>query len=274
MNLLVKCLLWIIGLVAFDLVFLSIAGSGGIVSITVVMWCIFINIILSGVVLFRFIINPIIMLYNAVVVVDFDNDIIDFSKIDEMKLTEVKEIRFMQEKFKYLIDKLADRINRVNDEMYKSEHDKLTNCYNRTRLDRYKSNYEIAHSCCIIFIDVNNLKRMNDTFGHEAGDALIISASDHLRYWNTYGDVYRLGGDEFMVVITNKSEANIKNLFDAWYPTVGVLNRQTDGFKCVLSYGIAFTDAKFDFNSLQKIADDRMYDFKIKIKKEFGEPLR
>ena len=42
---------------------------------------------------------------------------------------------------------------------------------------------------------------MNDVYGHKAGDALIKSAADKLRFWNRFGDVYRMGGDEFFISV-------------------------------------------------------------------------
>ena len=86
---------------------------------------------------------------------------------------------------------------RYNNETYKSEHDALTGCYNRNHLSKVKSRYEQQRSFFVVFIDVNNLKRMNDEFGHEAGDSLLKNVASKMQFWNSYGDVYRLGGDEF-----------------------------------------------------------------------------
>lgn len=274
MSLLVKMLLGLISLLGVDLLIVGVASSGGVVSVSVVV----IILVLTGVagvaLLLKYILLPVQKLYDAVNLIDFDSNVIDFSKVDELELSGFKEVRFLQDRFKYLIDKLSDRINRVTNITYESEHDVLTNCYNCARLEKYQSSYEEARSCCIIFIDVNNLKKMNDQFGHEAGDALLSTASDKIRFWSIYGDVYRVGGDEFMVVIINQTEPHIMQLYNNWYPSVGILNRQTDGFKCVLSCGIAYASDSIDFDALRKIADDRMYEFKVAIKKKFGESMR
>ena len=218
--------------------------------------------------------KPINNLHNALNIIDFDKDIIDLSKLDQMEVSGFKEIQFIIIKFKYLLDIITERINRVNSETYKSEHDGLTGCYNRVHLDNVKSMYEYSQSCCIIFIDVNNLKRMNDEFGHEAGDSLLKSAAYKLNFWSNYGDVYRMGGDEFMIVVLNKTSDYVNKLIDQWYPSVGQLNRDTDGFKCVLSYGVAFGTRGCNFDALMKKADDTMYKMKVALKKKFGEPMR
>lgn len=274
MNIVVKTLLVAVCMLCFDLLIVCIAGGSGSISVPVAVIIITLTVALEVILLLKFLVLPIQKLYEAVVLIDFGNDIIDFTKVDSLKIEGLKEVRFLQNKFKYLIERLSDRIDRINNVTYESEHDKLTKCYNRERLEKYQSSYEEAKSCCIIFIDVNNLKRMNDQFGHNAGDSLLENAADKIRFWSTYGDVYRVGGDEFIVVIVNQTEGHIKRLFDTWYPTVGVLNRQSDGFKCVLSCGIAYASDRIDFEALRKIADDRMYEAKVAIKEKFGEPLR
>lgn len=218
--------------------------------------------------------KPILTLYNTVKNIDFDAYVVDFTELDELKV-DIKSdspIDKLALKVKYLADVITSRINDVNTEVYKAEHDKLSGCYNRVHLDRLKANYQ-DNNFAVIFIDVNNLKRMNDEFGHDAGDALIKKAARSLDFWTTYGDVYRMGGDEFMIVTTGISEDLMLEYIERWYSSVGQLNRESDPFKCVLSYGIAFGKVGEDFDKIEKIADNRMYEFKIKIKKKFGEPL-
>lgn len=218
--------------------------------------------------------KPVDELYDALKNIDFDSSIVDFTALDNLKVdTKSDEILDrLTVKTKYLADIITSRINDVNYEVFKAEHDELSGCYNRQHLDRVKSYYE-ENKFAIIFIDVNNLKRMNDEFGHEAGDNLLKNAANKLSFWNTYGDVYRMGGDEFMIVTTNITEELMNEYINEWYPTVGQLNRETDPFKCVLSYGVAFGTVGDDFGKIQKIADDRMYEMKIQLKKKFGEPL-
>ena len=223
---------------------------------------------------YKNLIRPLTSLHTALSVIDFSKDVIDFSKVDTLEKTGFPEMQEIIDKFKYLLGIITERINRVNDARYQSEHDELSGCYNRMHLERVKTQYETEESFAIIFIDVNNLKRMNDVFGHDAGDALIKAAARKLQFWNTYGDVYRMGGDEFMIVVCNVSQQTLKEYIDNWYPTVGVLNRDGDGFKCVLSYGVSYAKKGKDFDTQQKLADDRMYDMKVAIKKKFGEPMR
>lgn len=274
MALVLKYILLILGILVSNLLLVGVLNKAGLLTVVAVTIIVFEIVLVISYITFVKIVKPLSGLYDALNIIDFDKDVIDFSKLDCLELTGFKEIKVVLEKFKYLLDIITERINRVNSETYKSEHDGLTGCYNRLRLDNIKSTYEFAQMFAVIFIDVNNLKRMNDEFGHEAGDALLKQATQKLNFWNTYGDVYRMGGDEFMIVLLNKQPQYVEKLVNQWYPTVGQLNRATDGFKCVLSYGISYGTKGCSFDAVQKQADDRMYDMKVALKKKFGEPLR
>lgn len=270
-----KAILTLIGVAVVNMLAVSILDGLSLLTLPVVVMLVIEICCVLGFLLYTRILNPLEKLYIALNVIDFDKEVIDFSKLDSLDCNgSINEMQSITNKFKYLLDIITERINRVNSESYKSEHDGLTNCYNRVHLDNMKNMYECSKSVTIIFIDVNNLKRMNDEFGHEAGDALLKSAAFKLGFWNNYGDVYRMGGDEFMIVVLNKNVDYMNKLVNQWYPTVGQLNRDTDGFKCVLSYGVAHGQQGCNFDALQKQADDKMYDMKVALKKKFGEPLR
>lgn len=171
------------------------------------------------------------------------------------------EIGILYSKFKEL--------SRVFDlEVYKSEHDTLSGLYNRTRLEKMHDDYYNSNELCVVYIDVNNLKKMNDNFGHEAGDVLIQTSARKLNFWRGIGDTYRLGGDEFLVVIQNRSCIECSNLIESWYSTVGCLNRDTDGFKCLMAYGVSYGGYHSDIDDLIKRADKLMYAHKAKLKEE------
>ena len=272
--LVVKMILVFVGVGIGDLSVIKVLRGSNMLNTNTISCLVLLTLILLFVVLYNMIIKPLSKLHGALKVIDFEKDVIDFSKLDQLSASGVSELKLIIKKFQYLLDIITERIDRVNSETYKSEHDGLTDCYNRVHLDKVKGSYEMSNTYIIIFIDVNNLKKMNDICGHEAGDALIRSAASHLKFWETYGEVYRMGGDEFMIVVCNKKPVEVQKLIESWYPTVGILNRETDGFRCVLSYGVAIGRKGSDFDTVQKQADDRMYDMKVAIKKKFGEPMR
>ena len=84
--------------------------------------------------------------------------------------------------------------------------DNTTGLYNRTAFKEDEAKYnEILgkdRHIGIIQFDVNNLKKTNDTYGHEYGDMLIKTVGEGLKKcFGEYGKCYRMGGDEFMVVL-------------------------------------------------------------------------
>ena len=224
-------------------------------------------------------VKPIVSLYYSLYNIDFSvtNDkAIDFTKFDKLSIKRNTEMGTITAKLGHLIDTLCNRVESLDSEVYKSTHDALSGCYNITYWKEHSPTYSQSDSICIIFLDVNNLKRINDEVGHEAGDNLIKTAASKLKYWsdNGYGDVYRVGGDEFLVAIPNIPAEKCKELADAWYSKTGRMNKETDPFACVFSMGIAYGEKGCDIGVLKKEADDRMYACKRRIKEMLGEPMR
>ena len=94
-----------------------------------------------------------------------------------------------------------------------SYYDQLTNVLNRTAFEKetiLKSDYG-----ALVFFDLNNLKIINDTMGHNAGDEYLISFASFLKViTNNSVKVYRLGGDEFILIAKNHTPEQVKTLMD------------------------------------------------------------
>ena len=89
--------------------------------------------------------------------------------------------------------------------VYKSSTDELTGLYNRRMYEEALdalSEVDKLDKCIIVALDVNGLKKVNDTLGHKAGDELIIGAASCMnKCFSSVGKVYRTGGDEFMAIL-------------------------------------------------------------------------
>lgn len=159
--------------------------------------------------------------------------------------------------------------------IYDSEHDGLTGLYNKGKyLSMFESTYQEMDSIGIFNFDVNNLKKMNDTYGHEAGDRLIIKGADSIRM--VTGDTvhgYRMGGDEFVMIACNVTEDEVLRLQKQWEEELARLNTPEDGIECVMAVGVAYGEKGYDFATLMQEADERMYEDK-KRKKKTGEEIR
>lgn len=83
--------------------------------------------------------------------------------------------------------------------------DLMANCYSRTAYnqDVEKLSKGGMEGICVLLFDVNNLKNINDTYGHLAGDKAIKTCALCIRkVFDRVGKVYRIGGDEFTVIIS------------------------------------------------------------------------
>ncbi|MDD6102090.1 MAG: GGDEF domain-containing protein [Clostridiales bacterium] len=159
--------------------------------------------------------------------------------------------------------------------IYEKEHDHLTGLYNKGKyLDRIKSEYLSLDSIAIYNFDVNNLKKMNDQFGHEAGDRLIIKAADSIRAVTSHTvHGYRMGGDEFLMVACNITKDEADNIKKRWESELARLNTIDDNINCVIALGMVYAEAEYDLSKLLTEADALMYEDK-KSKKKPGEEIR
>lgn len=258
------------------LMILIMLGSMAITIPQILCIYVVVVVLICFMVLYKSVLKPIEALYSTIVLMSIRVREEDLSKLDDISGLGFSEIKDIVEKFRQLARSYVESKNTLNSTMYESSHDQLTGLYNRHHLESVQNMYEMSKSIYVIFFDVNNLKKMNDTFGHEAGDVLLKTAGLKLRYWTTYGDVYRLGGDEYLVVVMNKSKEYCDDILNHWYDGVGCLNRESDGFKCLLSYGVSYTDREIgkSLDELVKEADEAMYDMKVRIKTELGEDMR
>ena len=155
------------------------------------------------------------------------------------------------------------------------EHDGLTGLYNKGKFMNLKQTlFPKQDSIAVFNMDVNNLKHMNDTYGHEAGDKLIKKAAASLRKIEARNVMtFRVGGDEFMVVGLHLSREEADKLRRAWEAGLEELNREDDGVHCVIACGMAYGESGYDLESLLKQADELMYADK-KAKKQLAAEAR
>jgi len=141
-------------------------------------------------------------------------------------------------------------------------HDELTNLYNRHFFEEELSRLEKSRlfPVSIFMIDIDDLKIINDTQGHEAGDKLLQRTAQILqKSFRPEDIVARIGGDEFVIVLpsTNKEVAHsalnrINHLLEA-----DNISNYPDNLK--ISIGIATCDKQGSLSNTVKEADDRMY---------------
>ncbi len=90
-----------------------------------------------------------------------------------------------------------------------SVRDDLTGLNNRRAYDACLSDISPEADVCAVFCDVNSLKTVNDTMGHAEGDKLIKKMADVLREAFADEEIFRISGDEFVVILQNEEEVAI-----------------------------------------------------------------
>ena len=179
------------------------------------------------------------------------------------------EIGTLTESVKSTAKQLQVRIDYINNLAY---YDKLTGVKNNTaylsevyRIREFLENGTVVPA--VFVIDVNNLKTANDTYGHEYGNELIITAAKQIVRCFGGENVYRIGGDEFVVLLQDKSYDECMELQRKFEQTESTLSKGT-----MLSAAIGFaiyqpeTDRSYD--DVFHKADVRMYEKKIQMKRE------
>jgi diguanylate cyclase (GGDEF)-like protein len=137
---------------------------------------------------------------------------------------------------------------------YEASHDALTGLPNRRAfMGRMMREIDTGPGFALLLCDMDGLKRVNDTRGHEAGDKALRGLADALRGQLRHSDTaYRIGGDEFAVVLPGASveEAEL------------VIGRLRDAVAIEASFGIARFESGDDPERVMARADDALYEAK------------
>ena len=158
---------------------------------------------------------------------------------------------------------------------YFSEFDTMTGVYNRRagleKIEKMLSSAKGDCINCICFIDINGLKEVNDTLGHDAGDALIKSVVEGIKRNTRAGDfIARLGGDEFLIIFEGigiDQAEEIWSRITQYFEQINETEHQR--YLVSVSHGIEEFDCGMQrqIDRVINIADEKMYREKVQIKK-------
>lgn len=155
--------------------------------------------------------------------------------------------------------------------LYQAHFDSLTYLPNRfLSLDRLKHSCQEANRknelVALLFLDLDDFKKINDTLGHETGDLLLIEAANRLRsVVRSVDTVGRLGGDEFVIILgslaaVEEAHPIIENLLNQFREMFIIRGRE---LMLTASVGVAvFPNDASDASELLRNADSAMYDAK------------
>ena len=149
-----------------------------------------------------------------------------------------------------------------------AEIDGMTGLYNKSKyMDVISGVYKKEEQIAVIFWDINFLKKINDTIGHEAGDKLIVVVAESIRNVTSDNDFgYRIGGDEFILIMRGGDEKNVQRKIQDWEKSLERLQKTVD-FPVSVSMGYAFGKGE-ELENVIKAADQMMYENKRVVHKE------
>ncbi len=202
--------------------------------------------------------------------------------IMELKNTQTKLVKLNDELDERVVERTCEleittvrlkdeiRIRKQTEEKLKQQalFDGLTNLPNRTlSLDRLSQLLNKSQrdnkKAAVMFLDLDDFKKVNDTLGHETGDKLLISAADRLKAEVRTGDtVGRLGGDEFIILLGGLSDTTdighvAENLLRQFRNPFNIDGRQ---LILTVSVGISiFPEDSVQASLLLRNADSAMY---------------
>lgn len=192
---------------------------------------------------------------------------IGFENLSSLQIEYDDFIKLFLRIFSDIFINTFERIKHENNLKFISLHDLSTGLYNRfyfeeelNRLSKSRNPY-----ISIILCDIDNLKFINDSFGHDIGDKIIVEVANILKKLFREEDIIaRIGGDEFVILLQNIDENIVKNVIKRIYEEINTYSSKVDSLSINVSIGYSILKEKDkDPFITYKEADDMMYSVKI-----------
>ena len=171
----------------------------------------------------------------------------------------------------YMFSKIMKEKYEKEKLLYISNTDALTGCLNRHAYETDINKLDLKKEWIYISLDLNSLKHINDTYGHDVGDEMICAAAACMTAsFGEFGKVYRIGGDEFVVIVTQKPDeldAMTKHFDSSVAEWRGkIVDSMTISYGCVRSL-----EEDWELvHDIEKEADRRMYASKARYYSDSG----
>lgn len=148
--------------------------------------------------------------------------------------------------------------------------DTLTGFHNRNDYEEWEKKATDCKDMALITFDLNNLKLCNDTKGHSVGDQYLIEAAKIIKaVFEKIGECYRIGGDEFLVVIQKASKISVDKYIQQLRRRENEYNQHVTEIEMQIACGYAVCIGDEDtIEEIRKRADASMYENKAAMKKQ------
>lgn len=183
------------------------------------------------------------------------------------------EVGVLVDSFRQTVEHLQQYIAYINKLAYK---DALTGAKNKTAylemVEQLDEQIKLKQpEFAVAVFDINNLKMVNDTYGHDFGDIIIMNACRLICQVFRRSPVYRIGGDEFVSILENSDYINYLGLMKQLEKEIEEYNKNQDiGMYISIARGIAIFNSETDYcyQNVFKRADDLMYLNKAETKRK------
>ncbi len=151
--------------------------------------------------------------------------------------------------------------------------DPLTGLSNRRGLALYLEGDRRHRALSILVMDIDGLKAINDAYGHDVGDKILVGVARGASGTLRAGDLLaRIGGDEFLAVVADADESDARRVADRLQDVVSHVKVQ--GVRTSVSIGYACCGTNGDVDRVRQMADEAMYETKRVARRERARHLR
>jgi diguanylate cyclase (GGDEF)-like protein len=165
--------------------------------------------------------------------------------------------------FSHAFNRMVEQLAHAREELvYQGTHDSLTGLYNRMLFEAEVERLRRGRisPISVIMIDLDGLKRVNDTVGHAAGDKLIARAAHIIgSTFRVEDTVARVGGDEFAVLLPAVDQATGKSVVERLARRTEAANNEEDQSRVSMSVGLATAMEGEGLRAALQLADQLMY---------------
>ena len=166
---------------------------------------------------------------------------------------------------------ISEVVNTIKSQEDLKDYDFLTGLPMRNLGERLIAEFMQEHDGCLIFLDMDNLKKINDIHGHTAGDRALKNLGTLLSHYMANGIASRLGGDEFLLFLPDITVETVSEIMrQLFHHFQSIVEADPEIKDAALSAGLCVTSTSETFADCYSKADKALYDVKQNGKNHFS----
>ena len=166
---------------------------------------------------------------------------------------------------------ISEVVNTIKSQEDLKDYDFLTGLPMRNLGERLIAEFMQEHNGCLIFLDMDNLKKINDIHGHTAGDRALKNLGTLISHYMANGIASRLGGDEFLIFLPDITVETVSEIMRQLFRHFhSIVEADPEIKDAALSAGLYITSTSETFADCYTKADKTLYDVKQNGKNHFS----